>query len=301
MTKYLFAGPKEDYERFKSNIKIKPSFEISCLLTPVCNLKCEYCCNAILMNTAKNQKYYEKITINNLRLLVNKVDHLTISGGEPFLSPILLDVIELYKEKTLSILSNFTAKNFNIVLKEIFKINPKSIEFVASYHPNQRIEKQFILNLEFFKQLCDKYKDLDQKLIIKIFTNLEDINIIKSIKEIGLEKNIREYVIRGYNKVKFNDKDNNGYSISDRNYILVDSNGNIKECDANTFIKQNFLGNYCNGVNYFMRGAEFQDFCSGKILSINGVMKSKSYRVCPYTNCLKPICFQDFTKTYKPI
>ncbi|MFA5856480.1 MAG: radical SAM protein [Candidatus Pacearchaeota archaeon] len=119
----------------------------------VCNFKCPYC-NWIEDN--KNIKPYDKNNLEKVMKFFNSLDEsiITISGGEPFLYPNFIELIEkLSKKHLISIFTNLSSEKIEefskkIPIKRVSNIRA-SMHLTELNHLNYK--KRFIENFKILK------------------------------------------------------------------------------------------------------------------------------------------------------
>ncbi|MEK6875342.1 MAG: radical SAM protein [Nanoarchaeota archaeon] len=147
-----------------SDIKIPGDYKyISAFLTMRCNLKCSYCLNNF--NTAFDRASFKELHGREWVKSINRINScpevpITFSGGEPFLHPDFIEIINGVKsELNIDILTNLLwgKKGIERFLSEV---DPERIKRSAnypsirvSYHPEQMGEGEVLV--ENVKRLKD--------------------------------------------------------------------------------------------------------------------------------------------------
>ena len=143
-------------------VKIPETYKyISAFLTMRCNLQCSYCLNRFSedFNRTKFKEMTGKDWINSLNKLDSKEDvPITFSGGEPFLHPDFVEIINWLKpELKIDILTNLTFKPgikkfLEQVKPERINRNSKYPSIRVSYHPEQMGDgEEVVKNAKMFK------------------------------------------------------------------------------------------------------------------------------------------------------
>jgi len=138
MAERVGSGPGEEYRNpatFDGHLRVYP--------TLACNLRCRYCVNEAMGSrphrhaVAGPQAWAEAIN--------REGRHVVFTGGEPFLYPGLVDVINsLRPDLRVRVYSNFC-----LDLSDHLARIARPVHFFVSWHPQQRADREvFLHNLE---------------------------------------------------------------------------------------------------------------------------------------------------------
>ncbi|MEK6820129.1 MAG: radical SAM/SPASM domain-containing protein, partial [Nanoarchaeota archaeon] len=243
---------------------------MTAFLTMRCNLNCSFCLNAFSkdFNRTKFREISGKQWVEALNKLESREDlPITFSGGEPFLHPDFIYILNNLKpELKIDILTNFYDKN--LVDRFISEINPERVRrqvpypsIRVSYHPEQMDAEQLITNvkkaadagfnigietimypnprqLEAIEQMAIQCRNLGISLRPKSFTGVfegED------------NKGDPIYIVHGnYSKYpkSFSQSPENLKNCSCKtSELLIAPDGKVYRCHRDLFSEENFTGN----------------------------------------------------------
>lgn len=179
-------------EKTGTNAPISKCFYLH--LTYHCNLNCIYCYNKSI------RKNISEINLSKWKIIITKVlplaKEITITGGEPFLSPILPQIIEFIKNNkpsiSIGIISNcmtdFETYNFSdIVFNNIDNVIFSCDNLSGIHQPRVNFNsKLFKHNIRFLRK---KYTNLD----ITISSVLSNKNLyeIEDIKKFSIKESVK--------------------------------------------------------------------------------------------------------------
>jgi len=169
-------------------------------LTDKCNLNCVGCwCHSDLLGESKLKKFNEipykivkRLIENSYELGVKEI--MLSGGGEPFMYPKIMDVIELIKKKgiKLTIITNFTLLNKGKIRKMIeLKVDYITASIWAGdadtyvkTHPNQNKKTFEIIrdNLEFIAQYKEKFARGPKVIMANVISNINYNKIEEMVK-----------------------------------------------------------------------------------------------------------------------
>ena len=159
--------------------------DIEILLTKNCQLKCEYC-----SLYGKDDKLDLKPRLENLFKIKNKIQKVFILGGEPTKSQYLDDILDLFKDKEITIFTN----TINIDKLLSLKTNSDStiINLICSYHSyidfNLFLKNIFKLKTKFNISVCIM-KESDNPIFDEYYEKLRKLKFDVSLDPIFLIKN----------------------------------------------------------------------------------------------------------------
>lgn len=152
-------------------------------ITLDCNYKCPYCTNG--RNDLLKNKIRESFDIEKLKKTFSLYDFIYVYGGEPLLSPKIMDVLGILQNKNHVIQTNFSKPK---IIEKIIKKYPNT-KFWVSAHNTQIKDK------ETFKQLLSEYKNNIDELNV-MFYNYKDINFYLFLKDVC--KNVQLTPVAGF-------------------------------------------------------------------------------------------------------
>ena len=169
-------------------------FNVEIAITGRCNLHCKHC----LTKAARNIKSADELTKKELFRLfdefkADKIFALTISGGEPFLRPDILEILDKIKHYpfNLNILTNGILINKKVVavLKRLRYLRNIQVSLDGSnpeIHDWQRGKGNFQKALKGIRALGDNNIRYSLKAIINRHNFLDIENMLKLAKSFGL-------------------------------------------------------------------------------------------------------------------
>lgn len=246
---------------------------ISVALTMRCNLHCSYCLNEF--NSNFNQDLFNEILgiqwIDSLNKINSRPDvPITFSGGEPFLHPDFIEIINgLKKELNIDILTNLYWGKKGIE-RFIEKVNPERLKrdskypsIRVSYHPEQMGKGELLI--ENVKKLRDAGFNIG--IYAVQYPGKKQLEAITQMQFRCLNANL-EFRIKDFTG-KFEGKDDEGrfFSMTYGDYskypesvfqnktkkcecktsgLLIGSNGDIYKCHRDIFSREFPIGNITN-------------------------------------------------------
>ncbi len=193
-------------------------------ITNSCNLNCKFC--------IKNDRKVEYISINNFKLLLNKLENYTDYLyfhvlGEPLLHPHINELIDIASNNfKINITTNGYLIN-NIKTTNIRQLNIS----LHSFNDKYKIDLKKYLDNIFNKidTLPNTYISL--RLWVKNKYNKDIINYINNRYKISIDKNIKNYkinnhiFINNFHEFIWPNLDNDYYSEEGTCYALIDHLG----------------------------------------------------------------------------
>ncbi|AWX15703.1 hypothetical protein CEP48_05735 [Mergibacter septicus] len=217
------------YEFFIKTLQIE--------VTGVCNLKCKHC-----------RAYYDPtdhINLDLIKKLFCFIDHnekvnVTISGGEPFLHPKIIDILKFVSSQNIGILV-ITTNGYHIkdrVIDEILDFNYKNIVFQISLDScNEDTHNKFRGNKNSFKNSLESIKKLTNKgFFVSTRTTLIPDTIMEKERIIDL---VTSY---GAKRVSFGTVVPSGNAASCAKNIFVTSAHKKKHFDEFFRLKEKYVG-----------------------------------------------------------
>jgi len=177
---------------FKLEKKSGETANFSVILPGVCNATCPFC--FWKRSSMESPMYIQQLTWY-LKTLGNKITQVSITGGEPSLSPLLekvVDTLRNFNEKKIVLTSNGTN-----ILKyiEVFKDVIKHINISRHEIDDDKNKKIFNANDIPSKKdltiICEKYNKIGidvtlNKVVDKDYSDITDLeNYIKFAKDVG--------------------------------------------------------------------------------------------------------------------
>ena len=300
-----------------ANIKyaygLNNEYTLTLIITNQCNLHCEYCLYYEHVNNV-NKYYLSPSTINNfMDVYFNDINsanpvNITISGGEPTLSPYFLDIVELCANKELIkyifILTN-GVNNPDIFLKsnDIIQKYNKTLVVCMSIHMSQLEKiKEYFSKINY---LLDNNVNVNSKAVID--PNKLDENTLLYLQD----NNIEISPLFGSDVTKLQNISNLSLYNLVKNKLLIcydDDNEEISSLYDLRIQKHNpFKGYYCTSsfqnITVDERGYaaascfladKYSCWSKSKLKHFNNVIKQ--YRRCPLDicNCYnQPIRYKD--------
>jgi MoaA/NifB/PqqE/SkfB family radical SAM enzyme len=222
---YNIATVKERPEKLKSAVWF---------LTWKCNYKCSYCWEVqrILKGELKPEPYKDyKLWVNAWNKL--KPEILDISGGEPFLQPNFIELInELDSSIKVAITSNLSFDIINFVEN----VSPDKIfSLTFSYHPTQKIDLEMFIG----RILLVKNRGFGP-ITVNFVTWPEQMWLIEKYKrifekDVGVRFHVDPYAATPHFPYKFNDKELNyirKFTESDRLHFFGETNNYNVACSG---------------------------------------------------------------------
>jgi len=179
------------YNNRFSNRSLEPKIsEVEIRLGNYCNLRCimcgDYASSSIATEYSSNQAAYNKLNIfmsteslvwwkddrcmNNLKTILEQVEHINFAGGEPFIVPEMANILTMLnpqKIKNIGVISSLNNLSLKI-LKELDKF--KSVSITASIEGVGAFN-DYIRNGSNWGKVTDNVKLLKQKTNIHLNIN----------------------------------------------------------------------------------------------------------------------------------
>lgn len=210
--------------------------DLEILLTKNCQLKCEYC-----SLYGKDDKLNLQPRLENLFNIKNKIQRVFILGGEPTKSQYLDDILDLFKDKEITIFTN------TININKLLSLKSTNINLICSYHSyldfNLFLKNIFKLRTKFNISVCIM-KETDNPIFDEYYEKLRKLKINTELNPIFLIQN------NNGNKQIFKTLD---YIPKDKNSIAnrLNTNLNLKFYEIFKKIEQNKKCNIQDNVIYY--------------------------------------------------
>ncbi|WP_371805419.1 PqqD family peptide modification chaperone [Candidatus Lokiarchaeum ossiferum] len=158
-------------------------------ITTVCNHRCIFCYNQYqVFDANKNQEYisfdkYKKI-IN--KLVEMKVDHVILTGGEPFLHPEIKKIIDYAKSKNFSLSINTNATLLTPEINEF--LATKRISLLVSMHGTDNLFNKLVGMKTFDKvkkNIINARNEYDLKITLQFVPLKENYKQLDKVAEFG--------------------------------------------------------------------------------------------------------------------
>lgn len=207
--------------------------DLEILLTKNCQLQCEYC-----SLYGKDYELDLKPRLENLIKIKDKIQKVFILGGEPTKSQYLDDILDLFKDKEITIFTN------TININKLLSLNSTNINLICSYHSyidfNLFLKNIFKLKTKFNISVCIM-KETDNPIFDEYYEKLRKLKINTELNPIFLIQN---------NKQTFKTLD---YIPKDKNSIAnrLNTNLNLKFYEIFKKIEQNKKCNIQNNIIYY--------------------------------------------------
>jgi pyruvate-formate lyase-activating enzyme len=243
-------------------IKIPESYKyIAVFPTMRCNLNCSFCLNAFDKNF--NRTGFKELTgkewVEALNRLESSSVPISFSGGEPFLHPDFLYILNnLKQELNIDILTNLY--NEALVNQFISQVKPERIKRDApyasirvSYHPEQMDAEKLIRNVK-------KLQDIGFSVGIWAvqFPSPQQLQAITQMqfrcKDAGIDFRVKDFTGQ-YKDELYGDYSKYPGCFSSNNLktclcktseLLVGPDANIYRCHRDLFTEENPIGNLLN-------------------------------------------------------
>lgn len=263
----ILVEKKELYDKdFKiiKQIEIPEEYTyVSAFLTMRCNLNCSFCLNSIDKSRDFNRSKFKELSgeqwVKALNRLKSRPDlPITFSGGEPFLHPDFIYILNNLKtDLKIDILTNLNWGEAGIQ-KFIREVNPERIKRDApyasirvSYHPEQMGDGAKLV--ESVKKLQDAGFSIGIWSVL--YPNPEQLSAINQMqflcKKHGIDFRLKEYTGRYKGELYGNYSKYPGAIFNNdlkkcqckTSELLIGPNGNVYKCHRDTFNEEFPLGN----------------------------------------------------------
>lgn len=210
--------------------------DLEILLTKNCQLKCEYC-----SLYGKDDKLELQPRLENLIKIKDKIQKVFILGGEPTKSQYLDDILDLFKDKEITIFTN------TININKLLSLNSTNINLICSYHSyidfNLFLKNIFKLRTKFNISVCIM-KETDNPIFDEYYEKLRKLKINTELNPIFLiqNNNGNKQILKTLDYIP---KDKN--SIANR----LNTNLNLKFYEIFKKIEQNKKCNIQDNVIYY--------------------------------------------------
>lgn len=215
--------------------------DLEILLTKNCQLQCEYC-----SLYGKDYELDLKPRLENLFNIKNKIQRVFILGGEPTKSQYLDDILDLFKDKEITIFTN--AININ----KLLSLNSTNINLICSYHSyidfNLFLKNIFKLRTKFNISVCIM-KETDNPIFDEYYEKLRKLKINTELNPIFLIQNNKQT----FKTLDYIPKDKNSIAnrlntnLNLKFYEIFKKIENPKKCNIqDNVIYYNFLKNKFN-------------------------------------------------------
>lgn len=247
-----------------SVIKIPEEYKyISAFLTMRCNLNCSFCLNNLEKSQEFNRTKFKEISGQEWVRALNKIESrqgvpITLSGGEPFLHPDFIYIINNLKtDLDIDILTNFCWGEYGIK-KFIEQVNPQKLRRNApyasirvSYHPEQMgNEEEVVKNVKILQ---------DAGFSIGIWSVLypgsKELSAINQMqfkcREAGIDFRLKEYTgeFKGELYGDYSKYPNACFQQQTKpclcriSELLIGPNGNVYKCHRDLYHEEFSVGN----------------------------------------------------------
>ncbi len=246
----------------QKEIKIPDDYKyISAFLTMRCNLGCSYCLNNIEQSNEFSRTRFKELSgkqwVEALNRLVSRDElPVTLSGGEPFLHPDFIYIINnLKSDLKIDILTNLY--NDNLVEKFLSQVNPARLKRDApyasirvSYHPEQMDADKLIKNV---KKLQDAGFSIGIWAVQ--YPSSEQLQAITQMqfrcREAGIDFRLKDFTGTYLNQLYGDYSKYPGSTLSEQlknclcktSELLIGSDGNVYRCHRDLFAEENPIGN----------------------------------------------------------
>src|SRR3989344_50995 len=244
-------------------IKLPENYSyIAAFLTMRCNLGCSYCLNNLKGSKEFNRVKFKEISGKEWVKALNKIESrpevpVTLSGGEPFLHPDFVEIINNLKPGlNIDILTNLQWPE-SFMERFIREVNPKRLRrdskyasIRVSYHPAQMDARKLAENV---KKLQDAGFSIGVwGILYPGSDHLSAINQMQFIcKDYGIDFRIKEYtgeyggeLYGDYSKYKnsiLQGSTNN--VLCKTSELIIGPNGNVYRCHRDLYAEENPVGN----------------------------------------------------------
>lgn len=155
--------------------------DLEILLTKNCQLQCEYC-----SLYGKDYELDLEPRLENLNKIKDKIKNVFILGGEPTKSQYLDDILDLFKDKEITIFTN------TININKLLSLNSTNINLICSYHSyidfNLFLKNIFKLRTKFNISVCIM-KETDNPIFDEYYEKLRKLKINTELNPIFLIQN----------------------------------------------------------------------------------------------------------------
>jgi len=242
------------------SIKLPEAYKyIAVFPTMRCNLKCSFCLNAFSKDFNRNR--FHEISGEQWIKALNRIETredvpITFSGGEPFLHPEFIHILNNLKSSiNIDILTNLY--NETLVNKFINNVSPKRIKrnspyasIRVSYHPEQMEAERLIKNVKLLQ---------DAGFSVGIWAvqypsshQLQSITQMQFLcKAEGIDFRLKDFT-GAYKGELYGDYSKYPNSVSNSipkkclcktSELIIGPNGNIYRCHRDLFAEENPVGN----------------------------------------------------------
>lgn len=126
-----------------------------------CNYDCSYCGNEIHDNTSEHLSLVViENTIKNISNTAkdqNKICRISLTGGEPFVHPKIIDILKIIKQNHIEKIS--VTSNGSVPLKKYLDSIPFMNYYIFSYHFEYAYHEKIINTIIELNKEIKKYKD----------------------------------------------------------------------------------------------------------------------------------------------
>ncbi len=227
-------------------------------ITSKCNMNCPYCYN----DSSSKGIFLDKDKVFNLinQCKLNKISEITISGGEPFLHPNIIDFIEYANSKQIKvrIISNLSVVSF----EDSVKILKNGNFFQLTLDSTNEKENDSIRGIGCYQKIVKllqyaKNNKLSKRISLRMNLGKNNVHRIQSFIDFAISFGIKHISIafiancgRGYEyEYAFNYKDSlpEMVSIMENLKMLSNKFDNIIDISYNNLEKQRSCPLFCRG------------------------------------------------------
>lgn len=175
---------------------IQSSFELNLKsiyieITNKCNLYCKHCYNA---SGIQNDMYLDSHVIERIyqEFHNQKIKHIALSGGEPFLHPDIINILTFSRKFNIEtqLVSNgvYIGRYYNEIVDNPYLTLQLSLDGIGETHNQLRGDNVF----ELVDRNLHELKDTKNYKIIKCTLNKNNINECEKLIEYGIEKKVNK-------------------------------------------------------------------------------------------------------------